>query len=82
MESQDSLLSGAAALLVILLVRRRQRRRKRRGHQWVKPWIARRSELGAYHSLLKELQQSDLANYNKHFLRMDVSAFEDILRPG
>ena len=45
----------------------------------MKQWIARRKNLGAYHSLLRELALEDVSSY-KNYLRMDAATFEDLLQ--
>ena len=36
---------------------------------WVRPWIQRRREVGAYHALMRELEQEDQRGF-KHFVRI------------
>ena len=39
------------------------------GRLWVRPWIARRNQYGAYHALVQELSSEDRSGLKK-FLRM------------
>ena len=41
---------------------------------WVRFWIARRNQYGAYHALVQELSLEDLSGF-KNFLRMDMATF-------
>jgi hypothetical protein len=44
----------------------------------VRPWIGRRNQYGAYHSLIQELSAED-PNGLKNFLRMDMASFNELL---
>ena len=48
-----------------------QYRGNRFGRLWVRPWIARRNQYGAYHALVQELSSENPSGL-KNFLRMDV----------
>eukprot|EP00795_Rhopilema_esculentum_P013624 gene13624-4522_t len=65
-------IGSAASVLLILLHKRKLRRKQRKKRLWVKQWIARRKNLGAYHSLLRELALEDVFSY-KNCLRMDAA---------
>ena len=54
-----------------------KRKRKERSH-WVRPWLKRRPETGAYSKLLRELAIEDPMCF-RHFLRMDVERFHKLL---
>ncbi len=41
-------------LLVALILIRRIRRKKKKRSMWVRPWISRRKEQGAFHNLVRE----------------------------
>ncbi|XP_046558325.1 uncharacterized protein LOC124267444 [Haliotis rubra] len=45
---------------------------------WVRPWIARRSDLGAYKALMRELEAEDTKSF-VNFLRMDRESFDQLL---
>lgn len=45
---------------------------------WVRPWIARRSDLGAYNALMRELEAEDTKSF-VNFLRMDRESFDQLL---
>ena len=76
---QNILLSCAATAVSITINRRRRRRAKeRRKREWVKDWVSKRVELGAYHSLFQEFQQSDIRQL-RNFLRMDMDSFLELL---
>lgn len=44
----------------------------------MRPWIGRRNQYGAYHSLIQELSAED-PNGLKNFLRMDMASFNELL---
>lgn len=64
----------AAAAIVAICVSIKMRRRKKRS-VWVKDWIKRRAQLGAYNQLLSELKNEDPECY-KNFLRMKHDDFQ------
>ena len=49
---------------------RAQRRRRRRRRWWVRPWIARRMELGTYDRLLIELRNEDTESFTNFNLEV------------
>ena len=49
---------------------RAQRRRRRRRRWWVRPWIARRMELGIYDRLLIELRNEDTESFTNFNLEV------------
>ena len=59
-----------------IAIARRRRKRQRRRSVWVKPWIANRETEGAFHKLMKELEQ-DPQHY-KNYMRMDLPTFEEL----
>ncbi|XP_065069253.1 putative nuclease HARBI1 [Rhopilema esculentum] len=65
-----------ALLAIILLIRRRRRRIARR--MWVKSWIERRNELGAYQNLVQELASEDKPMYQRYF-RLNEDLFKSLL---
>ena len=52
--------------------------RKRRRTVWVKPWLSRRFQLGAYDTLMIELANEDIDGYIA-FQRLAPDLFEEIL---
>ena len=55
-----------------------QYRGNRFGKLWVRPWIARRNQYGAYHALVQELSSEYLSGL-KNFLWMDMATFNELL---
>lgn len=60
----------------MIVLRRRRRRRART--VWVRPWIQRREDQGAFHNLVQELEAEDPEMYKKYF-RMTPEGFKTIL---
>ena len=46
---------------------------------WIREWIKNRPQFGAYYQLVQELQLTDTGTY-RHFLRMDMSTFDELLQ--
>ena len=44
---------------------------------WVRSWIARRNQYGAYHALVQELSSEDPSGLKK-LLRMDMATFNEL----
>lgn len=67
-------------LVCILLIAAgiQQYRRNMLGRLWVRLWIGRRNQYGAYHSLIQELSAED-PNGLKNFLRMEMASFNELL---
>jgi len=68
-------------LVALLLLHRRKRRKQAKASTrklWVKPWITRRKELGAYNNFIREIRSEDEETF-RQFHRMDVQQFHDIL---
>ena len=42
---------------------------------WVKPWLKRRDEKGAYNNILREIRLDDAESYRR-YLRMNTETFE------
>ncbi|GFV38648.1 putative nuclease HARBI1 [Trichonephila clavipes] len=59
------------------LIRRQNAKRKKR-KVWVKPWVGRRTEYGASHTLLKELKNEDHTAY-RNMLRITGEQFDELL---
>ena len=62
----------------VLRRNRRRRRRRQRRVEWVRPWIARRPDLGVYDRLMVELRAEDPTSF-KNFLRMPPEMFDELL---
>ena len=71
--------AGACGGVIALMLKRLRRRRKtRKRKMWVRNWIKNQPSFGAFHQLVQELRMADNATY-RNFLRMDVSAFDELL---
>ena len=66
----------AAAIVIVATLNKKERQKRK---WWVRPWISRRSALGAYSTLLQELQVEDPQQF-KSFLRMTANDLEEILK--
>ena len=75
-DDKSQVLSASSILLAVCLKRRKRRRRNR--VTWTREWILKRESQGAFHQLLKELQQLDTSSY-RNFVRMDAATFEKLL---
>lgn len=64
--------------IACLLILRRRRRRRRQRKFWIRSWIERRQEQGAYANLVHELKNEDPNMYKRYF-RMDPDNFQHIL---
>jgi len=45
---------------------------------WVRPWIARRQQLGAFNGLVRELEMEDPRAFT-NFVRMDIQQFHHLV---
>ncbi|GFU92195.1 reverse transcriptase domain-containing protein [Trichonephila clavipes] len=78
--SEELVLSGVLILSKVIkkeLIRRQNVKRKKR-KVWVKPWVGRRTEYGASHTLLKELKNEDHTAY-RNMLRITGEQFDELL---
>lgn len=71
------------ALIFIILMRRRRRRRQAKIKRkkricWVRPWLQRRQQLGAYDNLMIELANEDIPGYIA-FQRLAPDLFTELL---
>ncbi|GFT77364.1 hypothetical protein TNCV_3279471 [Trichonephila clavipes] len=74
--SEELVLSGVLVPSKVIkkeLIRRQNAKRKKR-KVWVKPWVGRRTEYGASHTLLKELKNEDHTAY-RNMLRITVAYY-------
>ena len=77
----ENTISSALAYVVEGIAARAQARidaRKKKRSIWVKPWLQRRHQLGAYDGLMVELANEDLEGYIS-FQRMAPDLFAELL---
>ena len=58
-EEEFTLISNISMFLLYRRWKRKQKSKEKERKWWVKPWIAHRNELGAYHTLVQELKSED-----------------------
>lgn len=68
--------TAAAVVLVDYWFREKQKKRKR--SVWVRKWIERRRDLGAFATLVNELQIEDSQQF-RNFIRMSAVELEELL---
>ncbi|XP_025105282.1 uncharacterized protein LOC112570846 [Pomacea canaliculata] len=66
------------AMLLLYCKIKEKKRKARQRKWWVRPWIERRMEHGAYHALMQEMAAEDGGSY-RNFVRMDRHHFELLL---
>ena len=76
MDSDKETALAVVSLVLALKIKNKKKIKKR--IVWVKNWLQRRSYLGCFDTLLKELWSEDEAEY-KHFLRMTPQIFDKLL---
>ena len=78
MENPDNedIIIPVCILLIAAVIQ--QYRWNRFGRLYVRSWIARRNQYGAYHALVQELSSEDSSGL-KNFLRMDMVTFNELL---
>ena len=76
MDSDEETALAVVSLVLAPKIKNKKKRKKR--IVWVKPWLQRRSYLGCFDTLLKELRSKDEAEY-KRFLRMTPQIFDELL---
>lgn len=64
-----------AATALMLLAAALKSKPKRIRTVWVKDWLLKRQEYGAYNAIMNELRLTD-KDYYRRYIRMDVSVFE------
>lgn len=74
-KESSSLALGALALIVL---RQRHAKQKKKRSLWAHNWLIRRDELGAYNTLMKELEEEDIPGYIS-FQRMHPDLFKELL---
>ena len=65
-----------AGILAAALHKKKCNKAKR---MWVRPWIGRRDQKGAFKNLVQELRDEDKAAY-KNYFRMDEASFQELLQ--
>ena len=76
--SDDTVTTDLCILAAITIIRRRRRRREEVKRLWVRPWLSRRDEFGAYDTLMRELEEEDVPGYIS-FQRMHPHLFFELL---
>ena len=71
----------AAAILVLCLAKKKKTIPKRK--KWVKSWIERRKQLGAYHALVRELKIEDGQQFRNfcRFSSVEVEFLVELVGP-
>ena len=67
---EDENVAISLCLIIIASAALRLQHERRRPRRWVRPWIDRRRQFGAYNALMKELASEDPQSF-RNFLRMD-----------
>ena len=62
---EKEIFGACGVVIAVILARRRRRRRNRK--IWVRDWISKRVQLGAYHQLVQELRLCDPQSYHHFF---------------
>ena len=80
MDSSDLEAVAAAVAVIAIIVKKRKSKKitRKRRSVWVKPWLLRRRELGAFSNLLSEFRQEDIFEYGK-FLRITPDVFDELV---
>ena len=63
MDSDEETALAVVSLVLALKIKNKKKKKKR--IVWVKPWLQRRSYLGYFDTLLKELRSEDEAEYKR-----------------
>ena len=77
-EEEHAILLGALAVLQQIDTKETQEKLRKGKTWWVRPWIARRQQLGAFHALVRELEMEDPRAF-ANFVRMDIQQFHHLL---
>ena len=60
MDSEEAILSLICQTGLYAIYKLKQKKKEQRKREWwIRPWIARRNELGAFKTLIRELKQDD-----------------------
>ena len=76
-ESKNYIILLSDSCYHISFTMRKSRRPKRKHSCWVREWILKREEYGAYHALMNELKISDPSQL-RNFLRMSAIDFDNL----
>ena len=77
-EEEHAILMGALAVLQQIDTKEKQENLRKRKRCWVRPWKARRQQLGAFNALVRELEMEDPRAF-ANFVRMDIQQFHHLL---
>ena len=56
---------------------KQSRKEKRKREWWIRPWIAKRNEMGAFKTLVREMKQDDKDSF-MIFFRINPSLFDEL----
>jgi hypothetical protein len=76
--SDDEMEDTVAVVSYLVMKKLARLREKKKRRFWVRPWITRRQQLGAYDNLMQELAAEDIPGYIA-FQRVHPQVFEEIL---
>ena len=77
-EDEHAILLGALAVLQQIDTKEKQEKLRKRKRCWVRPWIARRQQLGAFSALVREIEVEDPRAF-PNFVGMDIQQFHHLL---
>ena len=84
LNSEEKIVVASCAALSIaygIHVLQKRRRRQRSRNVWVKEWLQKRDEKGAYNNILQELRLNDAENFRR-FIRMNTETYQvDLSKP-
>ena len=75
MEVEETILLQIILCSTLLLTKYLKKKPKRRRKIWVKDWLKRRDERGAYNNIISELRLVDLPYYRR-YIRMNPATFK------
>ena len=75
---EHAILLGALAVLQQIDDEEKKEKLEKRKRWWVRTWIARSQQFGAFHALMKEIKVEDPRTFAK-FVRMDAQQFQCLL---
>ena len=80
MDSEQAMLSliCQAGLYAIYKIKQRKREQRKR-EWWIRPWIAKRNEKGAFNTLIREFKQDDQDSF-MNFFRLNPNLFDELER--
>ena len=78
MDEEDIEFMTIAQIGIYLLYRRKKKENSTAKRKWwIRPWIARRLERGAYHNLIQEMRDEDQGSF-ANFFRLYPNLFEEL----